>query len=52
MIRFWQAVISLSGDTTTASEELTAVQDQITAAMTKDQLQAISENENYQCGTE
>ena len=43
LIPLWQAVISLSGDTTTASEELTAVQDQITAAMTKDQLQAISE---------
>ncbi len=43
LIPLWQAVISLSGDTTTASEELTAVQDQITAAMTKDQLQAIAE---------
>ncbi len=43
LIPLWQAVISLSGDTTTASEELTAVQDQITAAMTEDQLQAIAE---------
>ncbi len=43
MIPLWQAVISLSGDTTTATEELTAVQDQITAAMTADQLQAIAE---------
>lgn len=37
-----QAVLSLSGDTTTATEELTAVQDQITAAMTEAQLQAIA----------
>ncbi len=43
LIPLWQAVISLSGDTTTASEELTAVQDQITAAMTESQLQAIAE---------
>lgn len=42
LIPLWQAVISLSGDTTTATEELTAVQDQITAAMTNDQLQAIA----------
>ena len=42
LIPLWQAVISLSGDTTTASEELTAVQDQITAAMTTEQLQAIA----------
>ena len=32
----------MSGDTTTASEELTAVQDQITAALTAEQLQAIA----------
>ena len=43
LIPLWQAIISLSGDTTTASEELTAVQDQITAAMTESQLQAIAE---------
>lgn len=43
LIPLWQAVISLSGDTTTASEELTAVQDQITAAMTESQLKAIAE---------
>jgi len=43
LIPLWQAVISLSGDTTTASEELTAVQDQITAALTQDQLKAIAE---------
>jgi len=42
MIPLWQAVISLSGDTTTAAEELTAVQDQITAALTAEQLQAIA----------
>lgn len=42
LLPLWQAVISLSGDTTTASEELTAVQDQITAAMTADQMQAIA----------
>ncbi len=42
LMPLWQAVISLSGDTTTASEELTAVQDQITAAMTEEQLQAIA----------
>lgn len=42
LIPLWQAVISLSGDTTTASEELTAVQDQIAAAMTESQLQAIA----------
>jgi len=42
LIPLWQAVISLSGDTTTATEELTAVQDQITAALTAEQLQAIA----------
>ena len=42
LIPLWQAVVSLSGDTTTASEELTAVQDQITAALTIEQLQAIA----------
>jgi hypothetical protein len=43
LIPLWQAVISLSGDMTTATEELTAVQDQITVALTKDQLKAIAE---------
>ncbi len=43
LIPLWQAVISLSGDTTTASEELTAVQDQITAMLTVEQLQTIAE---------
>ena len=42
LLPLWQAVVSLSGDTTTASEELTAVQDQITAALTAEQLQAIA----------
>lgn len=43
LIPLWQAVISLSGDDTTASEELTAVQDQITAILNETQLQAIAE---------
>ncbi len=42
LIPLWQAVIALSGDTTTASEELTAVQDQIVEALTSEQLQAIA----------
>ncbi len=42
LIPFWQAIISLSGDETTASEELTAVQDQIVAVLTAEQLQAIA----------
>jgi hypothetical protein len=42
LIPFWQAIIALSGDTTTATEELTAVQDQIVAALTPEQLQAIA----------
>lgn len=42
LIPLWQAIIALSGDTTTATEELTAVQDQITAALTAEQLQAIA----------
>lgn len=43
LIPLWQAVISLSGDDTTVSEELTAVQDQITAMLNETQLQAIAE---------
>jgi hypothetical protein len=50
LIPLWQAVISLSGDTTTATEELTAVQDQITAALTADQLQAIAKMEITNAG--
>ena len=42
LIPFWQAVIALSGDSTTASEELTAVQDQIVATLTAQQLQSIA----------
>ena len=42
LIPFWQAVIALSGDSTTASEELTAVQDQIVATLTAQQLQVIA----------
>ena len=42
LVPFWQAIIALSGDETTASEELTAVQDQIVAALTPEQLQAIA----------
>jgi hypothetical protein len=42
LIPFWQAIIALSGDSTTASEELTAVQDQIVATLTTEQLQSIA----------
>jgi hypothetical protein len=42
LIPLWQGIIALSGATTTASEELTAVQDQIVAALTPEQLQAIA----------
>jgi hypothetical protein len=42
LIPLWQAVISLSGDETTASQELTAVQDQITLTLTAEQLKAIA----------
>jgi hypothetical protein len=42
LIPFWQAIIALSGDTTTASEELTAVQDQIVATLTPEQLHSIA----------
>lgn len=38
----WQAIVALSGDETTAAEELTAVQNQITEAMTPAQLEAIA----------
>jgi len=43
LIPLWQAVISLSGDDTTASEELTAVQDQLTVMLNETQLQSIAE---------
>ncbi len=42
LIPLWQAVIALSGDSTTASEELTAVQDQIVTALTPEQLRSIA----------
>ena len=42
LIPLWQALVSLSGSETTTTEELTAVQDQITAAMTAEQLKAIA----------
>jgi hypothetical protein len=42
LIQFWQAIIALSGDTTSASEELTAVQDQIVTTLTPEQLQYIA----------
>jgi len=42
LIPLWQAMLSLSGDSTVASEEITAVQDQIVATMTAEQMQAIA----------
>ena len=42
LIPLWQAIVALSGDTITADEELTAVQDQIVTELTPDQLQVIS----------
>ncbi len=42
LLPFWQAVVSMSGTSTTVSEELTAVQNQIIAEMKPEQLQAIS----------
>jgi hypothetical protein len=42
MIPLWQAIIALSGDETTAAEELTAVQDQITQVLTPAQIQAVA----------
>ncbi|MFN8598345.1 MAG: hypothetical protein U0559_19445 [Anaerolineae bacterium] len=41
LLPLWQAMVALSGDTTTAEEELTAVQNQIVAALQPAQLQAI-----------
>ncbi|PKO02307.1 MAG: hypothetical protein CVU43_08425 [Chloroflexi bacterium HGW-Chloroflexi-5] len=43
LIPLWQGIIALTGDTTTASEELTAIQDQITTTLTTDQLNSIAE---------
>ena len=42
LVPLWQAVIALSGDTTTAEEELTAVQDQIVETLSAEQLQSIA----------
>ena len=42
LIPLWQGIIALSGDTTTASEELIAIQDQITTTLTTEQLNAIA----------
>ncbi len=42
LLPLWQAIAALSGTETTAEAELTAVQNQITEAMTPEQLQAIA----------
>lgn len=42
LLPLWQAIVALSGDETTAAEELTAVQNQISEAMTPAQLEAIA----------
>jgi hypothetical protein len=41
LLPLWQAIVALSGTTTTAEAELTAVQNQIVAALQPAQLQAI-----------
>ena len=41
LLPLWQAMLTLSGETTTAPEELSAVQDQILQALTPTQIQAI-----------
>lgn len=41
LIPLWQAMLTLSGDDTTASEELTAVQDQIIQALSPAQISAV-----------
>lgn len=43
LLPLWQAILSLSGDSTTATEEINAVQDQIVSAMTTEQMQAIAD---------
>ncbi len=45
LLPLWQGLAALSGSTTTAPEELTAVQDQIVAALSPEQLQAIADQE-------
>ena len=42
LLPLWQAIVALSGTETTAAEELTALQNQITEALTPDQIQAIA----------
>jgi len=42
LIPLWQALVSLSGDSTTTEAELTAIQDQIVTALTIEQLEAIA----------
>ena len=42
LLPLWQAMLALSGDDTTASEELTAVQDQIVGVLTPAQIQAVA----------
>ena len=43
LLPLWQAIVSLSGDSATADEELTAVQDQIVQTLNPEQMQAIAE---------
>jgi len=43
LIPLWQGIIALTGDSTTASEELIAIQDQITKILTTEQLTVIAE---------
>lgn len=42
LLPLWQAIVALSGNETTAEEELTAVQNQITQALRPAQLEAIA----------
>jgi len=42
LLPFWQALVALGADQTAISEEMTAVQNQIIAGMTQEQLAAIS----------
>lgn len=45
LLPLWQGLAALSGSTRTAPEELTAVQDQIVAAMSPEQLQSIAQQQ-------
>lgn len=42
LLPLWQAIVSLGGDSATADEELTAVQDQIVQTLNPEQMQAIA----------